>query len=137
MGRFDLKAKSLASLLQGEVKVIELNAGGGIPTHVYDEALSVHEKYAELYTHFDLMTRIARINKRQERTFLSDLISRPAFLQICYQSIQKKGISFFDTTNAKGQQIKAIYKHILRTLSQGHSLRWQQRRRNFVAKFTG
>jgi hypothetical protein len=37
VGRFDLKTDSLEDLLAGHCKVIELNAGGGMPTTVYDE----------------------------------------------------------------------------------------------------
>ncbi len=127
VGRFDLKANSLEELIGWNVKVIELNAGGGIPTHVYDESLSVQQKYGELYAHFDRMVAIAKANKfKAWYSIFGEITSRSEFFSISQKSIKKKGIEFFNRKNKKAQQIKTIYRTIIKTLQAGRNVRWKR-----------
>ena len=60
VGRFDLKADSIADIENGNFKVIELNGLGGAPMHVYTD-LSLQQKYQILEDHFSAALEIADI----------------------------------------------------------------------------
>ncbi len=128
VGRFDLKAKSLESLLAGEVKIIECNAGGGIPTHVYDESLTIPEKYEELFKHFDKMYEIIKQNKIPIASWVWTIISRPGFIRVSLKSFSKKWINLFDESNEKAKHVKRFYKQIFATL---RTWRKERRKRRF------
>lgn len=81
--RFDLKADSLEELLLWNLKIIECNAWGGIPTIVYDEVLTIKDKYLLLHKHFGTMNDIAKNNKANN-SVIKTLIMRPELLYISY-----------------------------------------------------
>lgn len=134
--RFDIKANSLDDLLAWRCKIIECNAGWGIPTHVYDESLSIDEKYGELNTHFDLLAIIAEKNKKWEST-VDKLLNRPSMLYASYQSISKKEIVLFDDKNKQYQEISAIYKQIRTVLLYTRKQRWGKRWKRIMRYIIG
>lgn len=93
VGRFDIKAKSLDWLLWGELRIIECNAWWWIPTHVYDESLSIQEKYAILEHHFETMKEIATINKTSPLFQKSTLGSFRELVRSAIISLRKKWIT--------------------------------------------
>ncbi len=124
--RFDLKAESLQDLLAWKVKVIECNAAWGIPTIVYDESLSIKEKYEILHKHFNKMKIISSINKNKYTWITKWLIAWPEFLYISYQSLSKKWVKPF---SKKTVQIRKIYQEIFETLRI-----WRRKRRKNLLK---
>ncbi len=59
VGRYDIRANSLAEIGQGKFKIIEFNGTNGIPMHVYDDKFSVKEKYEQLETYFVIYNKIS------------------------------------------------------------------------------
>ena len=59
IGRFDIKANSVTDLLEGDFKIIELNAEGGMPTHVYEEGLTLDEKQKIIDDYFLMLINYA------------------------------------------------------------------------------
>ncbi len=131
VGRFDLKARSLEELLEWIVKVIECNAAGGIPTHVYDELLTILQKYEELYIHFDKMYEMIQKNKSPIAWRIGTALAWPWFIRISYSSVAKKWINFFDKSNEKAKQVKRVYRDIFTTLRTGRRERWRRRFESF------
>ena len=66
-GRFDLKANNLDELLQGKCKILEMNGVGGTPLEIYDNALSIPERYEVLFNYFSKVLEIADQNIRENR----------------------------------------------------------------------
>lgn len=121
--RFDLKAESLEWLLDGACKVIELNAGGWIPTHVYDETLSIEEKYVILREHFDHMVRIAWYNKTDGWP-LRHVSGYTWVLSASLRSLKKKWIT---SSSSQSKHIKSIIRHITTLLRKARYARTKQR----------
>jgi len=61
-GRFDIKADSLADLLNGNCLILEMNGVGGTPLEIYDNSFSIDEKYAVLFDYFSRIFAIAEQN---------------------------------------------------------------------------
>jgi len=125
VGRFDIKADSVEDILAGRLEIIELNAAGGIPTHVYSEKLSVEEKYNELDKHFSIMMNIADARRSRYTGWLERLLARPEFLSISYQSLAKKWISLFPS--GEKSQLHKLKKEILKTIRISRWSRWKAR----------
>lgn len=102
--RFDVKCASYEDLLAWNFVVIECNAGGAIPCHVYEPTMSIFEKYTEIDAHFGRMKRLAfsRIwDSSVDKLFqwridevVAELFERVDFYQSCHTSMKKKGNTF-------------------------------------------
>lgn len=106
--RFDLKAKNLDWLLAWELKIIECNAGWGIPTHVYDESLSIEQKYTILEDHFARMKLIALSHKDAWRGEWNDFSGYRNVIKASYLSLKKKWIGIHQQSLSKAQTL-SIY----------------------------
>jgi hypothetical protein len=62
VGRFDLRSDSVEDLLQGKVKIIELNGIGGMPLEIYEPHLSISKKYEILFAYFEDVLAFAKKN---------------------------------------------------------------------------
>lgn len=113
--RFDLKAKSLESLLRWEVKIIECNAWWWIPTHVYDESLSITQKYHILEDHFARMKAIALVHKQQRRWAGTHFSAYRNVLKASYVSLKKKWIGIKQDSLSKAQTL-SIYNELWQLL---------------------
>jgi hypothetical protein len=120
-GRFDLKANTLSSLLDGEIRIIECNAWWGIPTHVYDESLCIEEKYIILDNHFGLMKEIALIHKAEGRFERSQHSVFLELIKASFTSLKKKWI-ISTTTSPSSQQVITLYKKLLRLIRNPHQV---------------
>ena len=64
-GRFDILYKSQERLRQGlDFKIIELNGASSVSINIYDPKISIWKLYRTLYTHWDILFRIAHINRK-------------------------------------------------------------------------
>jgi len=63
-GRYDVRTKSIAWLLAGEFKIIELNPTYGEPTHMYDPSYTFYTQQKILLSHRGLMYTIAKNNHK-------------------------------------------------------------------------
>lgn len=61
-GRFDLKSNSLDDLVSGKCKVLEMNGIAGTPLDIYDNEISIKEKYQILFDYFSRILDIADKN---------------------------------------------------------------------------
>jgi Mg2+/Co2+ transporter CorB len=95
VGRFDFKADSVEDLLVGRTAVIEINAAGGIPTHVYDTKRTIPEKYNILQDHFDTMVSIAQHHQQLHTPRYKT--SKRAMWFSAYRSIAKKNLFSVET----------------------------------------
>lgn len=125
VGRFDLKANSLEDLLDGKCKVIELNAGGGMPTTVYDEWLPIAEKYHLLITHFDHMLMIAHHNQAHGHQINQGHIP---LMKASLRSFHKKGITGRDSTSRTIRQISIYISRLLHRM-------WRVRTKHYFLSF--
>ena len=57
--RLDIRTQSWASLLAGDVKVMEVNGVSAEPGHIYDQSVSVFKAYKDLLGHWNEMAVIA------------------------------------------------------------------------------
>lgn len=64
-GRFDVKAKSLESLKEGQFKIMEVNGISAEPGHIYDPKVSLDSAYRSLFWHWGKMAEIALENKKK------------------------------------------------------------------------
>lgn len=64
-GRYDIKAKSLKDLENGDFKVLELNAAIGEPVHMYDPKTTIKQGYSILLSYWVTMKKIAIQNKKR------------------------------------------------------------------------
>ncbi len=62
IGRFDLRADSVEDVLNGKVKIIELNGIGGMPLEIYEPHISIDKKYDILFTYFEDVLAFAKKN---------------------------------------------------------------------------
>ncbi|EKD25222.1 MAG: hypothetical protein ACD_80C00102G0014 [uncultured bacterium (gcode 4)] len=69
-GRYDIKAKSVEELCQGNFKIIELNGMGSLPTHIYDPKHTLRNAYKTLIQHRDIAYRISKENKKRGHKFV-------------------------------------------------------------------
>jgi hypothetical protein len=120
-GRFDLKAHNLSSLLDGEIRIIECNAWWGIPTHVYDESLSIEEKYIILDNHFGLMKEIALIHKAEWRFERSQYSVYLDLIKASFTSLKKKWI-ISNSTTPSSQQVITVYKRLFWLIRNPHNI---------------
>ncbi|MEP7322164.1 MAG: hypothetical protein ABI761_09600 [Saprospiraceae bacterium] len=67
IGRFDIKARSEADFLHGNIKIMELNGVFGEPVHVYDPAYSPIQAYKDLFRQWNLIYRISDMNKQGDK----------------------------------------------------------------------
>lgn len=61
-GRYDLKVKNTEGLYKGEVKIMELNGMGSLPTHIYDPDHNIRNAYKTLFKHRSILFRISQAN---------------------------------------------------------------------------
>lgn len=62
VGRFDIKANSVEELLAGKCKILEMNGVAGTPLDIYDDKISIQEKYEILFDYFSRILAIADQN---------------------------------------------------------------------------
>lgn len=71
-GRLDLKFNSIEELEEGKnFSIIELNAAGSEPTHIYDPTHSIFFAWKEIAKHFRLLYKVSVINKRNGASYLN------------------------------------------------------------------
>ncbi len=71
-GRLDIRFRSWEGLREGrDFSVIELNASGSEPTHIYDPAHSIFFGWKEIIRHWRILARISRANHRRGIPYLS------------------------------------------------------------------
>lgn len=63
-GRYDVKAKSIEDLENGNVKIIEVNGYSSEPGHLYDPKTSITEAYESYFWHISQMSKISRNNHK-------------------------------------------------------------------------
>ncbi len=64
-GRLDIRYQSWDDLKQGKnFSIIELNGAGSEPTHMYDPKHSIFFAWKEIIRHWNILSRISRINHR-------------------------------------------------------------------------
>ena len=64
-GRLDIRYQSWDDLKQGKnFSIIELNGAGSEPTHMYDPGHSIFFAWKEIIRHWNILSRISRINHR-------------------------------------------------------------------------
>ena len=62
-GRLDIRYQSWDDLKQGKnFSIIELNGAGSEPTHMYDPSHSIFFAWKEIIRHWNILSRISRIN---------------------------------------------------------------------------
>jgi hypothetical protein len=83
-GRYDFKVKSIEDLYKGNIKIIELNGMGTLPTHIYDSNHSIRFAYRTLLHHWDIVYRISKAN--------SERWIRPISMKEARSIIKKYGI---------------------------------------------
>jgi len=66
-GRFDIKANNVSELLEKKCSILEMNGVGGTPLEIYDNNLSVDEKYEVLFDYFSRIFVVADANIADER----------------------------------------------------------------------
>ena len=109
--RFDLKAQNLESLIQWDFKIIECNGAWWISLKVYQEHLSIQEKYILLHEHFDTMLMIWKDNASYHTPVKP--FTTTEFMKDCLRSIGKK---WWAKSNALGVLIRMYWY--------GFRLRW-------------
>ena len=62
IGRFDIRASSMAALLKGNFKVIEVNGVNSEPCHIYDPGMGLVSGISELLTHWKRIYQISIAN---------------------------------------------------------------------------
>lgn len=64
-GRFDMKIASWEALREGKnIMVLEFNGANSDPAHVFDPGYSLVGAYRDYFRHWNIMSEIARVNKR-------------------------------------------------------------------------
>ena len=64
-GRLDIRYNTLEELKDGKnFSIIELNGAGSEPTHMYDPGHSIFFAWKEIIRHWNILSRISRINHR-------------------------------------------------------------------------
>ena len=71
IGRFDLKANSEQDFIKGNVNVLELNGVLGEPVHVYDPNYSPINAYKDLFSQWNTIYRISKLNRTSNRLSFS------------------------------------------------------------------
>ena len=61
-GRYDIKTKSIQDMEEGNMKILELNGMGSLPTHIYDPQTSIWKAYRTTFQHRDIAYKISMIN---------------------------------------------------------------------------
>ncbi len=65
-GRFDIKFKSLETLMNGEdFRIFEINGAGAEAIHVWDASTPLRKMYSELFHYQSLMFEISDLNRRR------------------------------------------------------------------------
>ncbi|MCS6990423.1 MAG: hypothetical protein NZL95_01005 [Chitinophagales bacterium] len=64
-GRFDVRATSFEALEQGRFHVVEVNGVNSEPAHIYDPSMSLWRAYRDLFTHWNHIYRLARVNRQR------------------------------------------------------------------------
>ncbi len=85
-GRFDVRCNSFEDLVQGRFKVVEVNGVNSEPAHIYDPHMRLWQAYRDLFTHWAVVFRIARANKKLG--YRSEPVS--SFLPRLYHHLQFK-----------------------------------------------
>lgn len=74
-GRFDLKVKSIVDLYAGEnIKILELNGVNADAAHIFDPNYSLFKAYGDIADHWNRLSDIALINKKNHTFTEDDLI---------------------------------------------------------------
>lgn len=64
-GRLDIRYNTVEELKEGKnFSIIELNGAGSEPTHMYDPRHSIFFAWKEIIRHWNILSRISRINHR-------------------------------------------------------------------------
>ena len=67
-GRLDIKYNTWEELRHGKnFSIIELNGAGSEPTHIYDPKHSIFFAWKEIIRHLNILSRISRISKSQNK----------------------------------------------------------------------
>jgi len=69
-GRYDIKVKSVEDLYAWNMKIIELNGMGSLPTHIYDPKHTIRNAYKTLFHHRKIAYRISKENKKRGHKFV-------------------------------------------------------------------
>ena len=64
-GRFDVRTPSYEEMVKGNFKVVEVNGVNSEPAHIYDPHMSLLKAYKDLFSHWNTIFRISRLNKRR------------------------------------------------------------------------
>ncbi len=66
IGRFDIKARSIEELENGQgFKIMELNGVNSEPAHIYDPKNSLPKAYKDLFAHWDKVYELCRANHKK------------------------------------------------------------------------
>ena len=63
-GRFDLKCASIDDLINGNVKILEVNGCGAEPAHIYNPGYPLTRAYGVLFRHWNTMYAISEANRK-------------------------------------------------------------------------
>ena len=70
-GRFDLKCSSVEELNRGEgIKILELNGAKSEPAHIYQPGYSIFKAYASIFSHWSVMLKISRMNRKAGHMYM-------------------------------------------------------------------
>lgn len=81
-GRYDLRAQTIENLLQGRVKIMELNGAGAEPAHIYHPGASLREGWKVLLKHWYILFQISKENHALGTPYLSIKDGWTAYKQI-------------------------------------------------------
>ena len=71
LGRFDLRAASIAELQAGRFDILELNGVSAEPTHIYDPAVNIVEAYRVMFEQWRIAFEIGALNRKEGVTPMS------------------------------------------------------------------
>lgn len=83
-GRFDIRTDSLEDLRKGNFKIIELNGVNAIPLHIYDPHIPLSQCYKDLIKHWDMVCKIAIVNKKNGTAPTNAMTVISEFLRMRY-----------------------------------------------------
>lgn len=72
MARYDLRCKSMEDMKQGkEIYIVEINGVGAEAAHIYDQNMTLRERYQAMFEVWTIMFKIAKINKKRGHSYMS------------------------------------------------------------------
>lgn len=70
--RYDLRCPSVEDLQHGRnIKIMEINGVGADPAHVFDQSVSIWNKYKVIFRQWKIMYQIARVNHKKGVPYLT------------------------------------------------------------------